>query len=218
MKSALALLITLFAASNAIELTSYNWDEATAGKSIFVKMFAPWCGHCKKMKPDWDKLMDDFKDSEIALVAEVDCTTEEGKGICIDNGVRMFPTLKYGDPSALKDYKGGREYDSLKSFADENLKPMCSPTNIDLCDAEQKEEIEKFQAMSPGDLEAAIAEKTKMKDEAEEAFQTGATELKSKYQKMMEDRDKTIEEIENSGLSMMKAVKAAVAKKVSSEI
>ncbi|CAJ1959074.1 unnamed protein product [Cylindrotheca closterium] len=217
MKFVVALLTTLFATSNAIELTPDNWDEATAGKTIFVKMFAPWCGHCKKMKPDWDKLMDEFADSKTALVADVDCTAE-GKPICDDNGVKGFPTLKYGDPSALEDYKGGRDYSSLKKFAEESLKPMCSPNNIDLCDAEKKAEIEKYQAMSAADLEAAIAEKTKVMDEAEEAFKTGVNELQEKYQKMMEDKEKTIEDIKNSGLGLMKAVKAASAKKGSDEL
>ena len=73
MKSVAALLLTLCATSSAIELTPDNWDEVTAGKTVFLKMFAPWCGHCKKMKPDWDKLMEEFKDSPTALVADVVC-------------------------------------------------------------------------------------------------------------------------------------------------
>ena len=58
--------------------------------------------------------------------------------------VQGFPTIKYGDPSALEDYQGGRDYDSLKKFAD-GLKPTCSPANIDLCDEEQTAEIKKLQ-------------------------------------------------------------------------
>merc|ERR1712072_1677520 len=76
-----------------------------------------------------------------ALVGDVDCTAA-GKPLCDSNGVKGFPTIKYGDPSALEDYKGGRDYDALKKFADENLKPMCSPSNLDLCDDEKKAEIE----------------------------------------------------------------------------
>eukprot|EP00980_Cylindrotheca_fusiformis_P006461 scaffold1377_cov126-Cylindrotheca_fusiformis.AAC.6 len=128
------------------------------------------------MKPDWDKLMDAFADSPTALIADVDCTAE-GKPLCDANGVRGYPTIKYGDPSALEDYKGGRDFNSLKKFAEENLKPMCSPTNIDLCDAEKKAEIEKFQAMSAADLDAAIEEKTKMMDDAEAAFKEGVNAL-----------------------------------------
>jgi len=169
------------------------------------------------MKPDWDKLMDAFADSKTALVADVDCTAE-GKSLCDNNGVKGYPTIKYGDPSALEDYKGGRDYDSLKKFAEESLKPMCSPNNIDLCDAEKKAEIEKYQAMSDADLEAAISESTKLMDEAEETFKNGVTELQDTYQKLMEAKDKTLEDIKNSGLGLMKAVKASAGKKGSDEL
>lgn len=169
------------------------------------------------MKPDWDKLMDAFADSPSALVADVDCTAE-GKALCDANGVRGYPTIKWGDPSALEDYKGGRDFNSLQKFAEENLKPMCSPANIDLCDADKKAEIEKFMAMPAAELESAIAEKEKAMEEAEEAFKTGVSELQDKYQKMMEAKEKTLEDIKNSGLGLMKAVKAAKGKAGSDEL
>jgi len=169
------------------------------------------------MKPDWDKLMDAFAGSKTALVADVDCTAD-GKPLCDANGVRGYPTIKYGDPSALEDYKGGRDYDELKKFAEENLKPMCSPSNIDLCDDDKKAEIEKFQAMSADDLEAAISEKTKLMDDAEETFKNGVSELQEKYQKLMSQKEETLESIKQSGLGMMKAVQAAMGKKGSDEL
>merc|ERR1719463_396308 len=118
------------------------------------------------MKPAWDKLMKLYKDSTTAGVFDVDCTAE-GKDLCETHGVQGFPTIKYGDPSALEDYQGGRDLSALKKFAADNLKPMCSPKNIDLCDDEKKAEIEKFQAMDDADLEAAIGEKEKLLEEAE---------------------------------------------------
>jgi thiol-disulfide isomerase/thioredoxin len=79
------------------------------------------CGHCKAIKPDWDKLIADFEGSPDKLVADVDCTAE-GEPLCTEFGIQGFPTLKWGDPSDLQDYNGGRSYDDLKQFADENLK------------------------------------------------------------------------------------------------
>ena len=163
------------------------------------------------MKPDWDKLMDAFADSDSALIADVDCTAD-GKPLCDANGVRGYPTIKWGDPAALEDYKGGRDFDSLKKFADENLKPMCSPSNLDLCDDEKKAEIEKFMAMSMDDLDKSIAESEKLMEDAEEAFKTGVSELQEAYQKLMTKKEETLEEIKNAGLGMMKAVKIAKAK------
>jgi hypothetical protein len=107
------------------------------------------------MKPAWDKLMKDFEGSTTSLVADVDCT-ESGKDLCEKFEVKGFPTIKYGDPGDMKDYQGGRDYEELKKFADENLGPTCGPDFMDLCSAKDKEKINKFMAMSEKDLEAKI--------------------------------------------------------------
>jgi len=159
------------------------------------------------MKPDWDKLMDAFADSDTALIADVDCTAE-GKPLCDANGVRGYPTLKWGDPSNLEDYKGGRDYSSLEKFAKENLKPICGPSNVDLCDDEKKATIEKFLAMPKDELDKLIAESDKKIEESEEAFKKGVEELQAQYQKMMDEKEKTQEDIKNAGLGLMKACKA----------
>lgn len=159
------------------------------------------------MKPAWDKLMTDFKDSTSALIADVDCTAE-GKPLCDANGVQGFPTIKYGDPSAMEKYEGGRDYDSMKKFADENLKPMCSPGNMELCDDEQKVELETLIAMDLGELETAIEEGEKKIEEAEENFKTQLQELQDNYQALMKTKEDTIAEVKESGLGRMKSVLA----------
>merc|ERR1712224_583298 len=120
-----------------------------------------------------------------------------------------FPTIKWGDASNLEDYEGGREYDDLKKFAKENLKPMCSPSNLDLCDDEKKAEIKKFSDMSDADLEAAIAAKKKEIEAAEEAFNTGLKGLQETYEKLQKDKDEGIKAVKASGLGLMQAVAAS---------
>jgi len=162
------------------------------------------------MKPDWDKLMKEFDGHASALVADVDCTAA-GKPLCDSNGVRGFPTIKYGDPAALEDYQGGRDFKSLQTFAQENLKPICSPANIDLCDADAKAEIEKFQAMSSSDLDAAIKGKEDEQAEAEKTFKDEVSKLQKKYEGLMEAKDAAIKAVKDSGLGLMKSVKAHAA-------
>jgi len=99
--------------------------------------------------------MDDFKDSPTALVADVDCTAG-GSELCQKHDVGGYPTIKYGDPGDLKDYDGGRSYDELKKFAEENLGPTCGPNNMDLCDEATKKKIEGFMKMSVDRLEGKI--------------------------------------------------------------
>ena len=116
------------------------------------------------MKPAWDKLMEEFASSPSSLVADVDCT-ESGKALCETQGVQGFPTIKYGDPGDLKDYSGGRDFDSMKKFAEENLGPQCGPANLDLCDAATKAKIEKFMAMSLDRVEAKITNSIRVYEE-----------------------------------------------------
>jgi hypothetical protein len=162
------------------------------------------------MKPAWDELMGDYAGSKTALVGDVDCTAE-GKPLCDANGVKGFPTIKWGEPAALQDYEGGRSLEDLKKFAAENLKPMCSPANIDLCDDEKKAEIEKFQAMSGDDLKAAITEKEQEQEQAEADFKKSVEKLQKKYEKLQRKKDKKLKAIKDSGLGMMKAVAGAAA-------
>ena len=153
-------------------------------------------------------LITDFAGSSTQLVADVDCTAE-GKALCDANGVRGYPTIKWGDPADLQDYQGGRSYDDLKKFADENLKPMCSPKNIDLCDDEKKADIQKFQAMSDADLAAAIATEEKKLEDAEAEFKTEVQKLQDRYSALSTEKDEKIEAVKNSGLGLMKSVQAA---------
>jgi len=160
------------------------------------------------MKPDWDKLMAAFEGSETQLIADVDCTAE-GKPLCDANGVRGYPTIKWGDPADLQDYQGGRDFAALEKFAKENLKPMCSPKNIDLCEEDKKAEILKFQAMSSEDLEKAIKEKEEEQTKVEADFKELVEGLQKTYQEANEKKDAALEEIKNSGLGLMKAVLAS---------
>jgi protein-disulfide isomerase-like protein with CxxC motif len=160
------------------------------------------------MKPDWDKLMEEFAGSATQLVADVDCTAD-GKSLCETVGVRGYPTIKWGDPSDLQDYQGGRDFDALKKFADENLKPMCSPSNLDLCDDEKKAQITKYQGMSAEDLDAAIAAEEKKLEDAEAEFKAEVQKLQDKYSSLSTEKDEKIAAVKAAGLGLMKAVKNA---------
>jgi len=168
------------------------------------------------MKPDWDKLMDAFADSDTALVADVDCTAD-GKDLCTSQGVKGYPTIKWGDPASLEDYKGGRDYASLEKFANESLKPMCSPANIDLCDADKKADIEKFLGMAGEELDTLISDNEKKIEQLETDFKAGVEALQAKYQSLMETKEKDEEEIKNAGLGLMKACKTHAAKSSGSD-
>lgn len=147
------------------------------------------------MKPAWDQLADAFKSSKTSLIVDVDCTKDASKDLCSKMGVRGYPTIKYftssTDPKG-DDYSGGRDFDALKKFADENLGPSCSPTDLDLCDEDSKAKIAEFQAMDLAKLEAEIAEKAKAAADAEAHFKAEVQKLQDAYQKLTKEKDEAV--------------------------
>eukprot|EP00812_Abedinium_dasypus_P014455 NODE_797_length_1360_cov_284.849808.p1 GENE.NODE_797_length_1360_cov_284.849808~~NODE_797_length_1360_cov_284.849808.p1 ORF type:complete len:167 (+),score=61.73 NODE_797_length_1360_cov_284.849808:239-739(+) len=157
------------------------------------------------MKPDWDKLMLAFESSATVLVADVDCTSQGGEGLCEEHGVQGYPSLMYGDPSDLQSYEGGRDLASLKKHA-EGLKPLCSPKNIDLCDEDKKARIKELQAMSPSTLRAKVEEETKKIEAATTLYNEEVQKLQNRYQELGREKDATVQAVKDGGLGLMKAV------------
>lgn len=167
------------------------------------------------MKPAWDSLMQEYDGHDTILIGDVDCTAE-GKEICSTVGVKGYPTIKHGDISNLEDYKGGRDLDALKTFAS-TLKPSCSPANLDLCEEDEKAEIEKLLELSNKDLKAKISEGDQALKAAEEHFSAEVQKLQDTYQRLTTEKDEKVAEIEGLGLKMYKALLAHKKKTASSK-
>ena len=101
--------------SAVVVLTEENFDQVVmdSSKSVFVMFYAPWCGHCKKMKPDLEKVAKHYRGEQRVVIAKLDCTTQGA--VATRFGVKAFPTLKYfpaGDKQGLA-YEKGRDPWSL---------------------------------------------------------------------------------------------------------
>mmetsp|Transcript_4846 Transcript_4846/g.13026 ORF Transcript_4846/g.13026 Transcript_4846/m.13026 type:complete len:170 (-) Transcript_4846:228-737(-) len=169
------------------------------------------------MKPDWDRLMTEYKDSKNILVADIDCTTQSGKPKCQEVGVRGYPTLKYGDPADLQDYQGGRTYKELKKFADD-LKPVCSPLSPDLCDEDKKKMIEEFSALTPAARDALINEKEAEIERLEADFKNSTEALNKEYQEVTQQKETQLADTRAKGLSLLKSVHLREEKKIKKEL
>lgn len=157
--------------------------------------------------------MDKFADSKTELVAEVDCASEQGSRLCQEHKIHGYPTMKYGDPLSLKDYKGGRDFEALEKFAIENLQPICSPSNLEPCEHEQKEEIRRLMDMEDTKLDMLITEKEHAMDVMEEEFKTLVEDLQQQYHAALKKMDDKLDSIRDSGLNHMRAVLASKKKK-----
>jgi len=160
-----ALAVAATGASATPMLTKANWDKEVkeSGKNVFAKFFAPWCGHCKAMKPAWDALSDKFAADTSVLIADVDCTVEDK--LCGDYGVRGYPTIKYfksENDHKAEDYNGGRDAAALEKFVETELQVPCTPAKTDGCTDKQKEYLKKMDGKTVEELKKELERLNKM--------------------------------------------------------
>lgn len=142
--------------------------------------------------------MKEFEGRTDVIIADVDCTKDESKDLCSKYGVRGYPTIKYftssTDPLGDK-YEGGRDLESLKAFAADNLGPSCSYANIELCNDEQKADIQKYVDMTADEREALATELAGKQEGAETTFKDEVAKLQKAYEGLMKAKDDTIAEV-----------------------
>ena len=73
-------------------LISCPRSQVNDGKVHFIKFYAPWCGHCKKLAPVWSELADELKHNKQVSIGQVDCT--QAQDLCKKLEVTGYPTLK----------------------------------------------------------------------------------------------------------------------------
>jgi len=101
-------------------LTDANYEAALKDNEfIFIKFYAPWCGHCKRLAPDWAKAATQLKEAGVAgKIAKMDCTTE--KDSCGKNEVRGYPTLKFfANGEVVEKYAGKRTAEDIVEYVTE---------------------------------------------------------------------------------------------------
>jgi len=108
------------------------------------------------MKPAWDQLGTEYASSSSVVVADVDCTVEQD--LCSDYDVKGYPTIKYWksgeSPEKGSDYNGGRSFDDLKKFVEDELEVKCLLDDPSGCSDKEKDFMGKWKEKPTADVKA----------------------------------------------------------------
>ncbi|XP_017840246.1 protein disulfide-isomerase A6 homolog [Drosophila busckii] len=123
---------------DVIELTEDNFDKLVLNSDDIwlVEFFAPWCGHCKNLEPEWAKAAKELK-GKVKLGA-LDATAHQSKAS--EYNVRGYPTIKFFPAgsrraSDAQEYNGGRTASDIISWAsDKHTENVPAPELLEVTD------------------------------------------------------------------------------------
>lgn len=116
----------IYEEENVLVLTEDNFESALeANKYILVEFYAPWCGHCKSLAPEYASAATILKEKESPIkLAKVDATSE--KTISEKYQIEGFPTLKFFINGNPIEYNGPRVADGIVSWVEKKSGPAYS--------------------------------------------------------------------------------------------
>jgi thiol-disulfide isomerase/thioredoxin len=112
-----ALLFLILCYSKCVKTEAFG-GNLDASKPTFVLFYTNWCGHCKKIKPEFEKLATAHIDN--VSIAMIDCEDASNKSLVEKQKISGYPTIRYyeagGMNNSFKEYTGSRTYDAFMEY------------------------------------------------------------------------------------------------------
>ncbi|KAA8497569.1 Protein disulfide-isomerase like 2-1 [Porphyridium purpureum] len=107
-----------------VALDRDNFDQIVMDpkRDVFVDFYAPWCQHCKALKPKFEDIARIFAPEKHVVIAMLDA--EANKDIGKKYNVRGYPTLllfKRGEEKQVVKFEGARQLPQLIEFLNEHV-------------------------------------------------------------------------------------------------
>ncbi|KAH0864302.1 hypothetical protein HID58_081513, partial [Brassica napus] len=147
---------------------------------IVVEFYAPWCGHCKQLAPEYEKAASELSSHVPPVVlAKIDASEETNREFATQYEVQGFPTIKIfrNGGKAVQEYNGPREADGIVTY----LKKQSGPASFEIKSAEDASEFDKkvivvgvFPKLSGSEFDSFLATAEKLRSDYDFAHTSDA--------------------------------------------
>ncbi|KAL9665435.1 hypothetical protein QQ045_020855 [Rhodiola kirilowii] len=137
-----ALLLSVAAEKEyVLTLDNSNFtDVVTKHDFIVIEFYAPWCGHCNKLAPEYEKAANTLSSHDPPVVlAKVNAVEESNKALSDKYEVQGFPTIKIlrNGGEVSQEYKGPRDAEGIVAYLIKHL----GPASMEIKSAKDAENI-----------------------------------------------------------------------------
>ncbi|KHJ49183.1 protein disulfide-isomerase domain protein [Trichuris suis] len=112
--------------NGVVILNDENYDSFLESHPVaLVEFFAPWCGHCMRLAPEYEKAAQRLKEIAGIPLAKLDAT--ENPAVAKKEQIMGYPTLKFWKDGAYLHYDGDRDADGIVAWVREKADPTYRP-------------------------------------------------------------------------------------------